>query len=114
MEPKREPRWSPRASPRGSPRGSQDGAKKEKKNEVKLREARNATGRVMGGHPGVVTRPLEEGRGDQDQPKSPPNSPKRPQNPPKRLQDRPKKPPRPSQSNLFSIVLNYHYSGKKA
>ena len=57
--------------------------------------------------------PQELPRPPQDCPKSHSNSPKRPQNPPKRLQDRPKKPPRPSQSNLFSIVLNNHYSFKK-
>ena len=48
-------------------------------------------------------------KSSQDHPQSPPNSPKRAQNPPERLQDRPKKPPRPSQSNPFSIVLNHHY-----
>ena len=50
--------------------------------------------------------PQDHPKSSQDHPQSPPNSPKRAQNPPERLQDRPKKPPRPSQSNPFSIVLN--------
>ena len=53
--------------------------------------------------------PQDRPKSSQDHPKSLPNSPKRAQNPSKRLQDRPKKPPRPSQSNRFWIVLNNHY-----
>ena len=67
----KEPKWSPKAS--------QDRAKEEKKSEVKLRKVQGRKKRMVREKGLAPTRPLGEGRGDQDQPQKPQDRPKRAQ-----------------------------------